>query len=99
MHCFDVPEPTVRVVVTRLRKEGWLASRRDGRETVYLLTDAAWGCSTRVVSASSTARRARGTGCGTWSSTPSRRPSAAYASNCARSLPGSVSARSRRRSG
>jgi phenylacetic acid degradation operon negative regulatory protein len=42
MGCFDVPEATVRVVVTRLRKEGWLASRREGRETVYSLTDAAW---------------------------------------------------------
>jgi phenylacetic acid degradation operon negative regulatory protein len=42
MGCFDVPEPTVRVVVARLRKEGWLSSRRDGRETVYALTDAAW---------------------------------------------------------
>jgi phenylacetic acid degradation operon negative regulatory protein len=42
MDCFDVPEPTVRVVVTRLRKEGWLDSRRRGRETVYRLTDAAW---------------------------------------------------------
>jgi phenylacetic acid degradation operon negative regulatory protein len=42
MGCFDVPEATVRVVVARLRKEGWLESRRDGRETTYLLTDAAW---------------------------------------------------------
>jgi phenylacetic acid degradation operon negative regulatory protein len=42
MECFDVPEPTVRVVVARLRKEGWLRSSRDGRETVYALTDAAW---------------------------------------------------------
>ena len=42
MACFDVPEPTVRVVVGRLRREGWLASRRDGRETAYLLTPAAW---------------------------------------------------------
>jgi phenylacetic acid degradation operon negative regulatory protein len=42
MGWFDVPEATVRVVVTRLRKEGWLASSRDGRETVYRLTDAAW---------------------------------------------------------
>jgi phenylacetic acid degradation operon negative regulatory protein len=42
MGCFDVPESTVRVVVTRLRKEGWLTSRRDGRETVYALSDAAW---------------------------------------------------------
>lgn len=42
MACFEVPEATVRVVVTRLRKEGWLESRRDGRETTYALTDAAW---------------------------------------------------------
>jgi phenylacetic acid degradation operon negative regulatory protein len=42
MDCFDVPESTVRVMVTRLRKEGWLASRREGRETTYLLTDDAW---------------------------------------------------------
>ncbi len=42
MGCFDVPETTVRVVVTRLRKEGWLQSRRDGRETVYALTPRAW---------------------------------------------------------
>lgn len=40
--CFDVPEATARVVVTRLRKEGWLSSRREGRETIYALTDAAW---------------------------------------------------------
>jgi phenylacetic acid degradation operon negative regulatory protein len=42
MACFDVSEATVRVVVTRLRKEGWLSSRREGRETVYALTGAAW---------------------------------------------------------
>ncbi|MFJ8931488.1 PaaX family transcriptional regulator C-terminal domain-containing protein [Streptomyces sp. NPDC102364] len=42
MSCFDVPEATVRVVATRMRKEGWLVSRREGRETVYALTDAAW---------------------------------------------------------
>lgn len=42
MGCFDVPESTVRVVVTRLRKEGWLDSRREGRETVYGLTATAW---------------------------------------------------------
>lgn len=42
MGCFDVPEATVRVVVTRLRREGWLTSRRDGRETVYALSGAAW---------------------------------------------------------
>lgn len=32
MGSFDVPGATVRVVVARLRKEGWLASRREGRE-------------------------------------------------------------------
>lgn len=42
MDCFDVPEATVRVVVTRLRKEGWLDSVRNGRETSYQLTAAAW---------------------------------------------------------
>jgi phenylacetic acid degradation operon negative regulatory protein len=42
MACFGVPEPTVRVVATRLRREGWLTSRREGRETVYALTDASW---------------------------------------------------------
>jgi phenylacetic acid degradation operon negative regulatory protein len=42
MACFDVPEPTVRVVAARLRKEGWLDAQRDGRETTYALTDAAW---------------------------------------------------------
>ncbi|MEU6579070.1 PaaX family transcriptional regulator C-terminal domain-containing protein [Streptomyces sp. NPDC046805] len=42
MACFDVPEATVRVVAARMRKEGWLESRKDGRETVYALTGAAW---------------------------------------------------------
>lgn len=39
---FDVSGAAARVTVTRLRKEGWLDSRRVGRETVYALTDAAW---------------------------------------------------------
>ncbi|MEQ3553835.1 PaaX family transcriptional regulator C-terminal domain-containing protein [Pseudonocardia nematodicida] len=42
MGCFDVSEATVRVVAARLRKEGWLSSRREGRETVYALTPTAW---------------------------------------------------------
>jgi len=42
MDAFDVPETTVRVVVTRLRKEGWLDSEKSGRETTYSLTPAAW---------------------------------------------------------
>jgi phenylacetic acid degradation operon negative regulatory protein len=39
MDCFDVPESTVRVVAARLRREGWLVSHRDGRETSYALSD------------------------------------------------------------
>ncbi|MBO8191757.1 PaaX family transcriptional regulator [Streptomyces oryzae] len=42
MDCFDLPESTVRVVAARMRKEGWLDARREGRETVYALTDASW---------------------------------------------------------
>jgi phenylacetic acid degradation operon negative regulatory protein len=42
LDCFEVPEPTVRVAVARLRKEGWLEARREGRETSYSLTGAAW---------------------------------------------------------
>lgn len=42
MACFDVPEATVRVVMARLRKEGWFDTRREGRETVYALSDASW---------------------------------------------------------
>jgi phenylacetic acid degradation operon negative regulatory protein len=35
---FDVAPATVRVTLSRLRKEGWFTTRRDGRETVYALT-------------------------------------------------------------
>src|SRR6478609_7315352 len=42
MNCFDIPEPTVRVVVGRLRRDGWLGSRKEGRETIYTLTDSSW---------------------------------------------------------
>ncbi|MER6122148.1 PaaX family transcriptional regulator C-terminal domain-containing protein [Streptomyces sp. NPDC001795] len=37
MGCFDVGESTVRVVLARLRKEGWFDARREGRETLYAL--------------------------------------------------------------
>ncbi|HWE88581.1 MAG TPA: PaaX family transcriptional regulator C-terminal domain-containing protein [Pseudonocardiaceae bacterium] len=37
MGCFGVGESTVRVVVARLRKEGWFDAERQGRETVYAL--------------------------------------------------------------
>lgn len=39
---FDVPAPTTRVVMSRLRAEGWLESVRRGRTTTYQLTDAGW---------------------------------------------------------
>jgi phenylacetic acid degradation operon negative regulatory protein len=42
LDCFGIPEATVRVAAARLRKEGWLSTARDGRETVYTLTDHAW---------------------------------------------------------
>ncbi|HKS44514.1 MAG TPA: PaaX family transcriptional regulator C-terminal domain-containing protein [Amycolatopsis sp.] len=37
MDCFGVGESTVRVVMARLRKEGWFDAQRDGRETLYAL--------------------------------------------------------------
>lgn len=42
LDCFDVGESTVRVVMARLRREGWFDTRRDGRETVYALNDRSW---------------------------------------------------------
>jgi phenylacetic acid degradation operon negative regulatory protein len=39
---FEVNEATVRVVMARLRKEGWLDTRREGRETVYALNERSW---------------------------------------------------------
>lgn len=40
--CFDVGESTARVVMARLRKEGWFETRAVGRETVYTLTTESW---------------------------------------------------------
>lgn len=37
MACFGVGESTVRVVLARLRKEGWFDARREGRESLYAL--------------------------------------------------------------
>ena len=56
----------MRVVAARLRKEGWLDSRRDGRETVYVLTDTAWRLLDEGRDGSSPAPPGRGTGSGTW---------------------------------
>jgi phenylacetic acid degradation operon negative regulatory protein len=42
MEVFGVGESTTRVVLSRMRKEGWFATRRDGRPTVYSLTGKSW---------------------------------------------------------
>jgi phenylacetic acid degradation operon negative regulatory protein len=39
LEAFDVAPPTVRVTMSRLRKEGWFTVQRDGRESRYRLTD------------------------------------------------------------
>jgi phenylacetic acid degradation operon negative regulatory protein len=42
LDCFGIPEATARVAASRLRREGWLAADKEGRETVYSLTPGAW---------------------------------------------------------
>jgi phenylacetic acid degradation operon negative regulatory protein len=42
LEVFDVGEPTARIVLARLRKEGWFDSHREGRQVVYTLTDKSW---------------------------------------------------------
>jgi phenylacetic acid degradation operon negative regulatory protein len=42
MGVFGVEPATVRVVMTRLRKEGWFDSAKTGREVSYLLNDKSW---------------------------------------------------------
>ena len=42
LQVFDVGEPTARIVLARMRKEGWFDTRREGRQVVYTLTDKAW---------------------------------------------------------
>jgi phenylacetic acid degradation operon negative regulatory protein len=39
---FGVDFGTTRVVMTRLKKDGWFETRREGRETSYLLSDKGW---------------------------------------------------------
>jgi phenylacetic acid degradation operon negative regulatory protein len=40
MECFDVPGDSVRVLMSRLRREGWFQTTRSGRTSVYAPTDA-----------------------------------------------------------
>ena len=42
LQVFDVGEPTARIVLARMRKEGWFETRREGRQVVYTLADKAW---------------------------------------------------------
>jgi phenylacetic acid degradation operon negative regulatory protein len=42
LNCFGVGESTTRVVMARLRREGWFDTRTTGRETVYTLTSKSW---------------------------------------------------------
>ncbi|MGY4544285.1 DNA-binding transcriptional regulator PaaX [Arthrobacter sp. UYNi723] len=39
MAAFGMEAATVRVSMSRLKQEGWFATRREGRETVYALSD------------------------------------------------------------
>lgn len=42
LELFGVGESTTRVVMARLRREGWFDTRREGRETVYVLNARSW---------------------------------------------------------
>lgn len=42
LEVFGVGESTTRVVLARMRREGWFSTRREGRQTVYSLTDTSW---------------------------------------------------------
>ncbi|MGY1812577.1 PaaX family transcriptional regulator [Blastococcus sp. SYSU D00820] len=39
---FGVGESTARVVLSRMRREGWFTTTREGRQTVYALTERSW---------------------------------------------------------
>jgi phenylacetic acid degradation operon negative regulatory protein len=42
LELFGIGESTTRVVLARMRREGWFDTRREGRQTVYSLTDKSW---------------------------------------------------------
>jgi phenylacetic acid degradation operon negative regulatory protein len=42
LDAFGVPPSTARVVMARLRREGWLEAHKTGRTTTYGLTDRSW---------------------------------------------------------
>ena len=39
---FDIGEPTARIALNRMRKDGWLDTRREGRHVVWALTAKGW---------------------------------------------------------
>jgi phenylacetic acid degradation operon negative regulatory protein len=42
LEVFAVGEPTARIALARMRREGWFDTRREGRSAVYTLTDKSW---------------------------------------------------------
>ncbi len=42
LEVFGIGESTTRVVLARMRREGWFDTRREGRQTVYSLTERSW---------------------------------------------------------
>lgn len=42
LQVFGVGEPTARIVLSRMRKQGWFTTHREGRQVVYTLTDRTW---------------------------------------------------------
>lgn len=39
LSAFDIESASARMTLSRLKKQGWFETRRDGRETIYTLTD------------------------------------------------------------
>lgn len=42
LEVFDIGEATARVILNRMKKEGWFDTHRDGRQVVYTTTDKTW---------------------------------------------------------
>jgi phenylacetic acid degradation operon negative regulatory protein len=42
LEVFDVGEPTARIALARMRREGWFDTHREGRQVVYTLADKTW---------------------------------------------------------
>lgn len=42
LEVFDIGDATARIVLSRMRKEGWFDTHREGRQVVYTATDKTW---------------------------------------------------------